>query len=136
MIYKSSLNHKDNIATFNDVFRCSVIVFQVFGGFSFPPPPPPTPPFTLEAHNWLIFSSFSKIQLSVGAQIVGLQFLLEDEIQKCTLQKFIDLWNTKYSVTGLVTCLQQRKKHTNYEKATKSFTMLQIYLSTYRSNKL
>ncbi len=47
MIYKSSLNHKDNRATFKDFFGCSVIVFQVFGGFSFPPL---TPPPTLEGH--------------------------------------------------------------------------------------
>ncbi len=41
MIYKSSLNHKGNRETFKDFFGCSVIVFQVFGGFSFPPFDPP-----------------------------------------------------------------------------------------------
>jgi hypothetical protein len=41
--------------------------------FRFDPSPPP---LTLEGHIWLISSSFSTIQLSVGAKIVGLQFLL------------------------------------------------------------
>ncbi len=89
MIYKSSLNHKGNRATFKDFFGCSVIVFQVCGGFSFPTFD--TPPFTLEGHISLIFSSFSTIQLSVGAKIVGLQFLSGHEIQRSTLQKFADL---------------------------------------------
>jgi hypothetical protein len=41
MIYKSSLNHQGNRATFKDLFACSIIVFHVFGGFSFPPFEPP-----------------------------------------------------------------------------------------------
>ncbi len=103
MIYKSSLNHKGNRATFK-------VFFGVFGnslpsvrGFSFPPfdPPAPVPPPPLERHIWLISSSFSTIQLSVGAQIVGIQFLFGHEIQRNALQKFADLWDTKCSVTGL-----------------------------------
>jgi hypothetical protein len=39
----------------------------------------------------------------VGAQIVGLEFLFGHEIQRSTLQKFADLWDTKCSVTGLDT---------------------------------
>jgi len=94
-MYKSSLNHnKGNRATFKDFFGCSVIiVFEVCRGFPFPPfdlPPP-----NLEGHIWLISSSFSTILLSVGAQIVGLQFLFGHEIQRSTLQKFVDLWDTK-----------------------------------------
>ncbi len=65
--------------------------------------PPPSPPPTLEGHIWLISSSFSPIQLSAGAQIVGLQSLFGHEIQRSTLQKFADLWDTKCSVTGLAT---------------------------------
>jgi hypothetical protein len=50
MIYKSSLNHKGNRATFKDVFfACLIIVFQVFDGFSFPQFEPPRP--TLEGHT-------------------------------------------------------------------------------------
>jgi hypothetical protein len=100
---KSYFNHKGNRATFKAFFfACSIIVFQVLGGFSFPPfdcPPPPT----LEGHIWLISSCFSSIQLSVGAQIVGLKFLFGHEIQRSTLHKFAHLWDIKCSVTGLAT---------------------------------
>ncbi len=74
----------------------------MFDGFSFlqfdtlPPP-------TLEGHIWLISSSPSTIQLSVGTKIVGLKFLFGHEIQRSTLQKFADLWDTKCSVTSLAT---------------------------------
>jgi len=37
MIYKSSLNHKGNRATFKDFVGCSVIVGQVYADFSYPP---------------------------------------------------------------------------------------------------
>jgi hypothetical protein len=71
MIYKSSLNHKGNRATFKDFFGCSVIVFQVCDGFSFAPF---DPPYFGWSHltNFFIFST---IQVFVGAQIVGLRFL-------------------------------------------------------------
>jgi hypothetical protein len=75
------------------------MVFQVFGGFSFTIWTPPT----LEGPIWLISSCYSTIQLSVGAQIVGLQFLFGHEIQRSTLYKFADLWATKSYVTGLAT---------------------------------
>ncbi len=39
----------------------------------------------------------------MGAKIVGLQFLLGHEIQRSTLHKFADLWDTKCSVTSLAT---------------------------------
>jgi hypothetical protein len=100
MIYKSSSNHKGNRATFKDVFGCSVIVFQVYADFSYPPFAPPP---TLEGHIWLISSSFWTIQLSVGAQIVGLQFLFGHEIQRSTLQKFADFWDAKCLDTDLST---------------------------------
>jgi hypothetical protein len=46
MIYKSSFNHKSNRATpYRDFFACSIIVFQVLGGFSFPPFEAPLPYF-------------------------------------------------------------------------------------------
>jgi hypothetical protein len=106
MIYKPSLNHKGSRATFKDYFACSIIVFQVCGGFLFPPFDPPP---TLEGHIWLISSFLSTIQLSVGAQIVGLQFLVGHEIQRSTLQKFANLWVTKCSVTSLTTlCFKLR----------------------------
>jgi hypothetical protein len=41
----------------------------------------------------------------MGAQIVGLPFNFEHEIQRSTLQKFADLLDTKCSVTGLATLL-------------------------------
>jgi hypothetical protein len=104
MIYKSSLNHKGNRPTFKDVFGCLVIVLDVCGGFWFPPFDTPPPPTTLEGRIWLISSSFSTIQLSVGVQIVGLQFLFGHEIQS-TLQKFVDHWDTKCLVTGLATLI-------------------------------
>jgi len=108
MIYKSSFNHKGNRATSKDLF------FWVFGN-SLPSvwwffvstiwrPP------TLEGHIWLISWSFSTIQLSVGAQIVGLQFLSGHEIQRSTLQKFADLWDTKCWVTGLATLVGSSNK--------------------------
>jgi hypothetical protein len=100
MISKSSLNHKGNRETFKYFFGCWVIVFQVFCDFSFSPPAPPP---TLEGHIWLISSSFSTTQLFVGAQIVGLKFLFGHEIQRSTLQKFANLWNTKCSVIGVTT---------------------------------
>jgi hypothetical protein len=86
MIYKSSLNHKGNRATFKDFFGCSAIVFQVCGGFSFSPFDPPT----LESHIRLNSSSFSTIEISVGAQVVGLQFPFGNEIERRTLHKFAD----------------------------------------------
>jgi hypothetical protein len=58
MIYKSSLNHKGNRATFNDVSRCSVIVFQVFGGFS--------------------FSSFNPLPYFGGSQLTHLFIVFKD----------------------------------------------------------
>jgi hypothetical protein len=45
MMYNSSFNHKGNRATFKDFFGCSVIVFEVCGGFSFPPFEPLPPYF-------------------------------------------------------------------------------------------
>jgi hypothetical protein len=77
------------------------MVFQLFGGFSFTiwTPPPPT----LEGPIWLISSCYSRIQLFVGAQIVGLQFLFGHEIQRSTLYTFADLWATKSYATGLAT---------------------------------
>jgi hypothetical protein len=101
MIYTSSLNHKGNRETFKDFFGCWVIVFQVFCDCSFSPFDPLSP--TLEGHIWLISSSFSMIQLFVGAQIVGLKFLSGHEIRRTTLQKFANLWNTKCSVIGVIT---------------------------------
>jgi hypothetical protein len=102
MIYKLSFNHTGNRATLKDFFWVfgnslpSVLWFFVSTIWS---------PLTLEGHIWLISSSFSTIQLSVGAQILGLQFLFGHEIQRSTLQKFADLWDTKSSVTGLATLL-------------------------------
>jgi len=43
------------------------------------------------------------IQLFVGVQIVGLQFLFGHEIQRNTLHKFADLLDTKCSMTGMAT---------------------------------
>jgi hypothetical protein len=103
MIYKSSLNHKGNRATFKDFFgvfdNSLPSVRWFFVSTIWQPPPPPI----LEGHIWLISSSFSTIQFSVGAQIVGLQLFFGHEIQRSTPQKFADLWDTNCSVTGLVT---------------------------------
>jgi hypothetical protein len=62
MIYKSSLNHKGNRATFEDFFSCLIIVFQVFGGFSFPPFQPPPPPLGgLHLTHFFIFFNDSSL---------------------------------------------------------------------------
>jgi hypothetical protein len=100
MIYKLSWNHKGNRATFKDFFECLIIIFQSVPWFFVSTI---WSPLHLEVHIWLISSSVSTIQLSVGEQIVGLKFLFWHEIQRSTLQKFADLWDTKCSVTSLAT---------------------------------
>jgi hypothetical protein len=76
------------------------------------------PPLTLEGHIWLISSSFSTIQLSVGAQIVGLQFLFRHEIQRRTLQKFANLWDTKCSVIDLATLVGGKSRGAKFGSKT------------------
>jgi len=102
MIYKSSSNHK-GIERLSKTFCCvfdnslpSVRWFFVSAIWT-------PPPYFGGSHIWLISSSPSTIQLSVGTKIVGLKFLFGHEIQRSTLQKFADLWDTKCSVTGLAT---------------------------------
>jgi hypothetical protein len=86
MIYKSSLNHKGNRATFKDFFGCSIIVFEVCGDFPFPSF---NPPYFGGSHlnHFFIFFNDSTF---CGAQVVGLQFLFGHKIQRSTLQKFVD----------------------------------------------
>ncbi len=131
--YKSATLWSTNRAIFNDFF-------YVFGNnlpsvsvdFRFHHP-------TFERHIWLISSSFSTIQLSVGAQVVGLQFLFGHEIQRSTIQKFADLWDTKcrwpawlpYIYTTLCKCFSSGKCKVCILHTLSDYTYFQSTLISY-----
>jgi hypothetical protein len=106
MIYKSSWNHKGNRTTFKCFFGCSIIVFPsvrwffVFTIWS--------PYFGVShlTHFFIFFNDSTFCGCANNRATIPPP--LWDEIQRRTLRKFADLWDTKCLDTSLST-LPHRK---------------------------
>jgi hypothetical protein len=110
MIYKSWWNHKGNRETYKNLIGCLIIVFQVCDAFSFPSIDSHASPFFGGSHltHFFIFSNNSTFCGCANSK--GLQFLFEHEIQRSTLQKFVDFWDNKCWLSILPILISQLDK--------------------------